>query len=114
MVPAIHNYWLGIMAAAFAVAMALWIWLVLRADKHPHGYQNEIPPMRREVLGGAFVARDGGRQVVPDPREPAESPANVTTVAPQRQPSHNAGPAAYPAGSRSGSEEPLVSGSEQH
>ncbi|HET9897027.1 MAG TPA: hypothetical protein VFQ44_19000 [Streptosporangiaceae bacterium] len=60
------------MAVAFAGAMAVWIWLVMRADKHPHGYQDQTPPMRRDVLGGAFVARDGGRQVAPDPREPPE------------------------------------------
>ncbi len=88
MVPAIHNYWLGIMAAAFAAAMAVWIWLVLRADKHPHGYSSgETRPLRREVLGGAFVARDGGRQVVPDRREPPESgplPSEPAATVPAR------------------------------
>jgi hypothetical protein len=57
------------MALAFAVAMTVWIALVFRAGRHPHGYTQD-PSIRREVIGGAFVARDGGRQVVPDPREP--------------------------------------------
>lgn len=74
MVPAIHNYWLGIMALAFAIAMVVWIGLVFRADRHPHGFQQDTTE-RREVIGGSFVARDGGRQVVPDPREPMQPPS---------------------------------------
>jgi hypothetical protein len=69
MVPAIHNYWLAIMAGAFALAMVTWIGLVFWADRHPHGYQQNEPTTQREVMGGAFLAQDGGRQVVPDPRE---------------------------------------------
>lgn len=74
MVPAIHNYWLGIMALAFALAMVAWIGLVFLADRHPHGFQQDTTE-RREVAGGSFVARDGGRQVVPDPREPMQEPS---------------------------------------
>jgi hypothetical protein len=63
------NYWLGIMAVAFAAALAVWIGLVFRADRkgsdHP---QVPLPP--REVIGGTFEARRGGRQVMPDPFEP--------------------------------------------
>ncbi len=71
MVPAVHNYWLGIMALAFAIAIVAWIGLVFWADRHPHGYQQDTTTSR-EVMGGSFVARDGGRQVVPDPREPLQ------------------------------------------
>jgi hypothetical protein len=68
---AIHNYWLGIMALAFAIAMAVWIALVFRADRHPGGKAQESWP-HRDVMGGAFAAREGGRQVTPDPRTPPE------------------------------------------
>jgi hypothetical protein len=61
------NYWLGIMAVAFAAAMALWITLVFRAGRSaPHRQQQEAGP-HREVMGGAFDASEGGRQVMPDP-----------------------------------------------
>ncbi len=64
----IHNYWLGIMAAAFVIALAIWILLVLNADKHPEGnWRGSVP--RRDVTGGSFAASEGGRQVMPDPRE---------------------------------------------
>lgn len=70
MVPAIHNYWLGIMAGAFAIGMVAWIGLVFWADRHPHGYQQQEPTRRREVVGSAFMAHEGGRQVTPDRRDP--------------------------------------------
>ena len=60
------NYWLAIMAVAFAAALALWIVLVFRADKPRPGPPQDSTP-RREVIGGAFTARQGGRQVMPDP-----------------------------------------------
>lgn len=64
------NYWLGIMAVAFAAAMALWIAVVFRAGRNkPHRQQRETGP-HREVMGGAFDAREGGRQVMPDPGAP--------------------------------------------
>jgi len=65
----VANYWLGIMAVAFAAALALWIALVFRADRHRPGPPQESEP-HRDVIGGAFAAREGGRQVMPDPRAP--------------------------------------------
>jgi hypothetical protein len=71
----LHNYWLGIMAGAFAIALAVWIFLVFNADRHPQGRaQNSLP--HREVMGGEFEARDGGRQLMPHPGQPRE-PAGV-------------------------------------
>ncbi len=67
----LHNYWLGIMAVAFAVTLAAWIALVFNADRHPGGRQQEHQPMR-EVMGGEFVAKEGGRQLVPHFGEPLE------------------------------------------
>jgi hypothetical protein len=60
------NYWLGIMAVAFAAALAVWIALVFRADRPRPGPPQDSTP-HREVIGGAFTAREGGRQVMPDP-----------------------------------------------
>jgi hypothetical protein len=60
------NYWLGIMAVAFAAALAVWIGLVFRADKPRPGPPQDSTP-HRDVIGGAFTAREGGRQVMPDP-----------------------------------------------
>jgi len=65
------NYWLGIMAAAFAIALAVWIGLVFNADRHPHGYF-KLPKRRGDVMGGSFTASQGGRQVTPHPGETAE------------------------------------------
>ncbi|HVB45144.1 MAG TPA: hypothetical protein VNF47_20910 [Streptosporangiaceae bacterium] len=64
-----QNYWIGIMAIAFALALVLWLTLVFRANRHPHGMGQGTSP-RREVLGGSFEAREGGRQVMPDPNTP--------------------------------------------
>jgi len=60
------NYWLGIMAVAFAAALTVWIGLVFRADKPRPGPPQDSTP-HRDVIGGAFTAREGGRQVMPDP-----------------------------------------------
>jgi hypothetical protein len=65
----IQYYWLGIMALAFAGAMALWIALVFRAGRDVPHRPHESEP-HREVIGGAFEARAGGRQVMPDPEVP--------------------------------------------
>jgi hypothetical protein len=73
---AIHNYWLGIMALAFALAIAVWIGLVFMANRHPGGKAQESWP-HRDVMGGAFSAAQGGRQVTPDPRVPPESEAEL-------------------------------------
>ena len=73
---AIHNYWLGIMALAFVLAVATWIGLVFWASRHPAGKLQDSWP-HRDVMGGAFSAREGGRQVTPDPRLPPESETQV-------------------------------------
>lgn len=65
----IPYYWLGIMAIAFAAAMALWITLVFRAGREVPRRPQESEP-HREVIGGTFEARAGGRQVMPDPGVP--------------------------------------------
>jgi len=66
------NYWLGIMAVAFAAVLALWIGLVFRAERLRPGRPHESSP-HRDVIGGAFAAREGGRQVMPDPGAPVVS-----------------------------------------
>jgi hypothetical protein len=65
------DYWLGIMAAAFVIALAIWIGLVFNADRHPHGY-SRLPKPRGDVNGGSFIAGQGGRQVTPHPGETPE------------------------------------------
>jgi hypothetical protein len=62
-------YWLGIMAVGVAAALALWLILVLRADRKLPDKPEAMPPPR-EIVGGIFEAWRGGRQVMPDPREP--------------------------------------------
>lgn len=62
----IEYYWLGVMFVGCAAAMALWIGLVMRAGRDVPRRAQESEP-RREVIGGAFEARAGGRQVMPDP-----------------------------------------------
>jgi hypothetical protein len=86
------NYWLGIMAVALAATLALWIGLVFRADRQRPRPPQESGP-HREVIGGAFMAREGGRQVMPDPEAPLvpESGAAVPRQAPSPE---GAGPAA--------------------
>lgn len=71
------NYWLGIMAAAFAVALTAWIALVFMADRQrPRQPQESMP--HREVIGGEFEAREGGRQLMPHPGDPSAPPGEPT------------------------------------
>ncbi|HET7013418.1 MAG TPA: hypothetical protein VFI65_05890 [Streptosporangiaceae bacterium] len=84
------NYWLGVMAAAFAIGLAIWIGLVFWADRHPHGYSHE-PNQRGEVTGGSFTAAQGGRQVTPHPGEtpepvPGDAPEPFVPPAPRQSP----------------------------
>lgn len=81
------NYWIAIMSAAFVVALAAWLGLVFHADSHPVGKPHESLP-HREVIGGSFDARDGGRQVMPDPREDAEPPNERDQTGDLVEPSH--------------------------
>ena len=69
---AIHNYWLGIMAIAFVIALVAWIGLVFSANRHPAGRMQDSRP-RREVMGGSFTASEGGRQVMPHPDVPPQA-----------------------------------------
>ncbi len=89
---AIHNYWLGIMALAFTLAIVAWIALVFYADRHPVGKVRE-PPRRGEVMGGSFTATEGGRQVMPEPGKEPVVPAQRSS--PDREPER--------AGTRTGS-----------
>lgn len=92
---AIPNYWLGIMALAFALAVATWITLVFWANRHPAGKAQASWP-RREVMGGAFKASEGGRQVTPDPRLPPESEAEVEPEAERKVPARPPAPRESP------------------
>jgi hypothetical protein len=51
------------------LAVVGWAALVLYAGFHP-GWKHKSPPPRNEVAGGAFMATDGGRQLMPIPGEP--------------------------------------------
>jgi hypothetical protein len=92
---AIHNYWLGIMAVAFVLALVLWISLVFYAERHPGGQAQEHRP-RGEVTGGSFIAAEGGRQVTPDPRK-APSRQSVRPAAENAQRAANKAPEEPPA-----------------
>ncbi len=82
------NYWIGIMAAAFVVALATWLALVFYADSHPNKSAHPSAP-HRSVMGGSFEANQGGRQVMPDPGEDLlperETEARREIVPAQRQ-----------------------------
>ncbi len=81
------NYWLGIMALAFALALATWIGLVFNAGRHPHGY-SKLTQRRGDVMGGSFTAAQGGRQVTPIPGEtdePMPGDAQAPFVPPPRE-----------------------------
>jgi hypothetical protein len=84
------DYWLGIMAAAFVIGLAIWIGLVFNADRHPHGYF-KVPQRRGDVMGGSFTAAQGGRQVTPIPGEtdepmPGDAQAPFVPPAPRQSP----------------------------
>ena len=68
-VMAMPNYWLGIMALTLAATLGIWILLVLGSGGKSLGCRQDNSP-HREVLGGTFEARRGGRQVMPNPMEP--------------------------------------------
>lgn len=70
-------YWLGIMAVGVAIALTLWLTLVLRADRKLPDKPRTTPPPR-EIVGGIFQAWRGGRQVMPDPYETIEHPRGDT------------------------------------
>ena len=60
--------WLAVMAVCFILALAIWITLVFRAERHEPELHDSLP--HRDVIGGKFDAREGGRQLMPDPHEP--------------------------------------------
>lgn len=61
-----------VIPVVIAVALAIWIVLVVRANRHPRYARHSQRP-RRQVAGGAFRAR-GGRQLMPTPgAEPDET-----------------------------------------
>lgn len=63
------DIWLVVMAICLAAALATWIFLVFRSERHtPEQLHDSFP--HREVIGGKFDAHEGGRQVMPDPHEP--------------------------------------------
>jgi len=86
------NYWLPIMAVAFAGAITVWIALVFMADRKQSN-PTEVPPPPREIVGGMFEARRGGRQVMPDPFGPIVHDDDETS-----QELSGPAPAAGPAG----------------
>lgn len=69
-----HNYWIGIMALAFVLAMATWLLLVFNADRRQGPGKTQDSSPHREVIGGEFEAREGGRQLMPHPAQPSEPP----------------------------------------
>jgi hypothetical protein len=62
-------YWLGIMALTLAATLGVWILLVLWSGGKSLGRRQDNSP-HQEIMGGTFEARQGGRQVMPDPMEP--------------------------------------------
>jgi len=112
------NYWLGIMAVAFAAALAVWIALVFRADRpRPRPPQESSP--HREVIGGAFTAREGGRQVMPDPGVtlvPEPGPGEARRAGPSTvgQADRQAADRAVPQQRRAAEAEPAPARQDQH
>ncbi len=102
-----QNYWLGIMAAAFVLALGVWLSLVFYADRHPQSRpQNSLP--HREVIGGEFEARDGGRQLMPIPGE-LNLPTGASIPA-QAGPATAGAPRQAPAGQPVASGQPAAPG----
>ena len=63
---AIHNYWLGIMALAFVIAIVAWISLVFYADRHP-------VRRARGPEAGPPVPERGTEPAVPEPRRATDA-----------------------------------------
>jgi hypothetical protein len=84
--------WLAIMAVCLAAALAVWLTLVFLADRSSGKPQENSP--RREVVGGTFEARHGGRQVMPDPTEPILHEPDVAARVPGQRQNTEAGKAA--------------------
>ena len=81
----VSSAWLAVMAVCLAAALAVWLTLVFLADRSQAGRAQENSP-HREVVGGTFEARHGGRQVMPDPTEPIlHGPDAAAQVPGQRQ-----------------------------
>lgn len=64
------------------LAVFSWVTVVLYAGSHPRWKHKGAPP-RSEVAGGAFMAIDGGRQLMPIPGEPAPELPRQRLAAPQ-------------------------------
>lgn len=87
-----------------AIALAFWIFLVYRADRHPHAGGQPDPGSRagpqREVAGGAFRG-SGGRQVMPRrDAVPAEAAGDSAQRGADPQPAPDQEAAAQRAGAR--------------
>jgi hypothetical protein len=97
-----------------AIFLSVWIGALFYADSHPeHKRSSKLP--QYEVTGGAFQARDGGRQLMPMPERPplpteAEIAAGATIPAP-RAGAGAAHAATAPAESENAEEPHLVAGS---
>jgi hypothetical protein len=66
-----------IIPVGVAIALAVWIAAVFRAQRHPGG-SGQGDPLGRQVAGGIF--RGGGRQVMPRRDAPAQAPAGTPTA----------------------------------
>jgi hypothetical protein len=80
---------LAAMAVCLAAALAVWLTLVFMADRSQSGRAQENSP-HREVVGGTFEARHGGRQVMPDPTEPIVHGPDAAARVPGQRPSTEA------------------------
>jgi hypothetical protein len=69
------------------ILLAVWLTAVLRADTHP-GIKHHRKSPDYEVTGGAFDAREGGRQLMPIPgqRPAAARPGTAELRTGQEQP----------------------------
>lgn len=80
--------WLAVMALCLAATLAIWLMLVFLADRSAGKPQENSP--HREVVGGTFEARHGGRQVMPDPTEPILREPDVAARVPGQRPATEA------------------------
>jgi hypothetical protein len=98
-----------------AIFLAIWIGALFYADIHPeHKRRSKLP--QYEVTGGAFQARDGGRQLMPLPERPpipteAEKIAAGATIPAPRAATGAAHAATTPAEGENAEEPHLVAGS---